>query len=66
MKNYPAEFYSKEKSIVALYGYSCALSLMGLGLVNYYQNKEILPSAAIIVGGGIAAWGYLKTSGILY
>ena len=48
-------------------GYTAALVVMGLGVINMGWHKDIsLPAVAIIGGGSVATWGYLKASGVLY
>ncbi len=52
-------------------GYTAALAVTGLGLVNYVQNlggsgSKDMTNLAIVVGGGLATWGYLKSSGVVY
>ena len=49
-------------------GYTAALAVVGLGafkvITESRSNK--LPAIAILGGGALATWGYLKTSGVLY
>ena len=54
-----------------LLGATAALAVTGLGLVNYVQNlggsgSKDMTNLAIVVGGGLATWGYLKSSGVVY
>jgi hypothetical protein len=64
----PKKYYDKEGVIsMAGIGYTAALVVMGLGVVNMGWNMDFtLPTVAIIGGGSIATWGYLKASGVLY
>ena len=64
----PKKYYAKEGVMsMAGIGYTAALVVMGLGVINMGWHKDIsLPAVAIIGGGSVATWGYLKTSGVLY
>ena len=69
MKNYPKEFYAKEGFLsINGIGYTAALAVTFLGafkvITESRSNK--LPAIAILGGGALATWGYLKTSGVLY
>ncbi len=46
-------------------GYTAALAVTGLGLVNLVSNRD-MSDVAIVGGGALATWGYLKASGVLY
>ena len=46
-------------------GYTAALAVTGLGLVNIVSKRD-MSSVAILGGGALATWGYLKASGVLY
>ena len=46
-------------------GYTAALAVTGLGLVNLVSNRD-MSAVAILGGGAVATWGYLKASGVLY
>ncbi len=72
MLDIPQKYYAKE-GFLSLngIGYTAALAVTGLGLVNYVQNfggsgSKDMTNLAIFVGGGLATWGYLKSSGVLY
>jgi hypothetical protein len=64
----PRKYYEKEGVIsMAGIGYTAALVVAGLGVLNMGKNMDFsLPTVAIIGGGSVAAWGYLKASGVLY
>lgn len=52
-------------------GYTAALAVTGLGLVNLFKSfggsgSKDMTNIAIVGGGALATWGYLKTSGVLY
>ena len=68
----PQKYYEKE-GFLSLngIGYTAALAVTGLGLVNYIQNlggsgSKDMTHLAILGGGALATWGYLKSSGVLY
>lgn len=64
----PQEYYEKEGflSVMGL-GYTAALAVIGLGALSTIQKKQYgLPALAILGGGAVATWGYLKSSGVLY
>jgi len=64
----PQKYYEKEGflSVMGL-GYTAALAVIGLGLLSTIQKKQYgLPAYAILGGGVVATWGYLKSSGVLY
>ncbi len=46
-------------------GYTAALAVTGLGLVNLVSHRD-MSDFAIVGGGALATWGYLKASGVLY
>jgi hypothetical protein len=62
----PREYYAKEGivSIMGL-GYTAALATVGLSLVGLIQKRD-LGTAVALVGGCMATWGYLTTSGVEY
>ena len=68
----PQKYYEKE-GFLSLngIGYTAALAVTGLGLVNYVLNFEAdggndMKNLAIVGGGALATWGYLRASGVLY
>ena len=69
----PAKYY-KEEGFLSLMGigYTAALAVTGLGILNLVsdiiRNDRPAPIAvgAIVGGGALATWGYLKSSGVLY
>ena len=72
MLDIPQKYYAKE-GFLSLngIGYTAPLAVTGLGLVNYVQNlggscSKDMTNLAIVVGGGLATWGYLKSSGVVY
>jgi hypothetical protein len=64
----PQKYYEKEGFLSAMgIGYTAALTVTALGLVHTISKRDFsIPAAAIISGGAIATWGYLKASGVLY
>jgi len=62
----PQKYYAKEgfTSLMGL-GYTAALAVTGLGLVNLVSKRD-MSAVAIVGGGALATWGYLKASGVLY
>ena len=69
MKNYPKEFYAKEGFLsINGIGYTAALAVTGLGgfKVITASRTDKLAAIAILGGGALATWGYLKTSGVIY
>ena len=69
----PQKYYEKE-GFLSLngIGYTAALAVTGLGLVIFAQNlgssgsRKGMAHLAILGGGALATWGYLKASGVLY
>ena len=68
----PQKYYAKEGffSLKGI-GYTAALAVTGLGLVNFFESfggsgSKDMTALAIVGGGALATWGYLKTSGVLY
>ena len=68
----PQKYYEQEGffSLNGI-GYTAALAVTGLGLVNLFKNfggsgSKDMTALAIVGGGALATWGYLKTSGVLY
>jgi|TARA_B110000914_G_C15390096_1_gene412030 hypothetical protein len=65
----PAKYYEKEKFISLMgIGYTAALAVTGLGgfKVITASGTDRLAAIAILGGGALATWGYLKSSGVLY
>ena len=46
-------------------GYTAALAVTGLGLVNLVSKRD-MSAVAIVGGGALATFGYLKASGVDY
>ena len=65
----PQKYYEKEgfASLMGI-GYSAALAVTGLGgfKVITARGTDRLAAIAILGGGALATWGYLKSSGVLY
>ena len=77
MKNYPAIFYKTEKKPIHLVGYTLALALMGVGLLEtahsipYIVKGEsnltgMLLGPVVILAGGVSAYAYLKEAKVVY
>ena len=77
MKNYPKEFYAKEKKPIHIIGYTVALGMMGIGVAEtvhslpYIVKGEsdfvgIVLGPLGIVAGGVVAFAYLKQAGVVY
>jgi len=77
MKNYPAIFYKTEKKPIHLIGYTVALALMGVGVLEtihsipYIVKGEsnltgMLLGPVVIVAGGVSAYAYLKEAKVVY
>ncbi len=70
MFDIPKKYYDQE-GFLSLngIGYTAALVVTGLGFVNFIENfpgGKDMTHIAIFVGGGLATFGYLKSSGVLY
>lgn len=72
MFDIPKKYYDKE-GFLSLngIGYTAALAVTGLGLVNLVKNfggsgSKDMTHIAIVGGGALATFGYLKSSGVLY
>tara|TARA_Y100000310_G_scaffold335211_1_gene416696 strand:- start:2763 stop:2969 length:207 start_codon:yes stop_codon:yes gene_type:complete len=62
----PQKYYEQEGFLSLMgIGYTAALAVTGLGLVNIVSKRD-MSSVAILGGGALATWGYLKASGVLY
>jgi hypothetical protein len=75
MKNYPKEFYAKEDKMIHKVGYTAALGMMGIGVVEllhggYYaiQGKGGNLGLGIVttIAGGIVAYEYLREAKVVY
>lgn len=77
MENYPAKFYATEKDPINLVGYTAALGLMAAGAIQIVMagasavkgdltKFDMVLGPGVFVCGGIAAYGYLKESGVIY
>ena len=67
MLDIPQKYYAKE-GFLSLngIGYTAALAVTGLGgfkLITASRSDK-LPAIAILGGGALATWGYLKASGV--
>ena len=72
MFDIPKKYYDKE-GFLSLngIGYTAALAVTGLGIVNYVKNlggsgSKDMTHLAIFGGGALATWGYLKSAGVDY
>ena len=62
----PQKYYEQEGFLSLMgIGYTAALAVTGLGLVNLVSKRD-MSAVAIVGGGAVATWGYLKASGVLY
>ena len=62
----PQKYYEEEGFLSLMgIGYTAALAVTGLGLVNLVSHRD-MSDFAIVGGGALATWGYLKASGVLY
>ena len=70
MLDIPQKYYEQEGFLSLMgIGYTAALAATGLGIVNLiwpYWGKRDMSAVAIVGGGALATWGYLKASGVLY
>jgi len=77
MKNYPKEFYAKEKKPIHIIGYTVALGMIGVGFAETihslpYTSKGESTTTGILLGpigilaGGAVAFAYLKQAGVVY
>jgi len=77
MKNYPAIFYKTEKKPIHLVGYTLALALMGVGLLETAHSipyivkgqsnlTGMLLGPVVVVAGGVSAYAYLKEAKVVY
>ncbi len=65
----PQKYYEQE-GFLSLngIGYTAALAVtfLGIPLVFRASRTDKIPAFAILGGGALATWGYLKASGVLY
>jgi hypothetical protein len=77
MKNYPALFYKAEKKPIHIIGYTLALALMGVGVLEtahsipYIIKGESTPigmtlGPSIVLLSGLIAGGYLMEAKVIY
>tara|TARA_Y100001963_G_C6716192_1_gene416743 strand:- start:46 stop:258 length:213 start_codon:yes stop_codon:yes gene_type:complete len=70
MLDIPQKYYEQEGFLSLMgIGYTAALAVTFLGFVNSFNKAtpdEFIYSVAIVGGGALATWGYLKQSGVLY
>ena len=68
MLDIPKKYYEQEGFLSQMgIGYTAALAVTGLGLVNIISRDVPTMWSCVILGGGaLATWGYLKASGVLY
>ena len=77
MKNYPKEFFAKEKKPIHIIGYTVALGMMGIGVAETVHSLPyivkgqsnlvgIILGPLGIVAGGVVAFAYLKEAGVVY
>jgi len=64
----PMKYYKEEGFLSVMgIGYTAALAITGLGVFHIVSKRDVsIPAVAILGGGAIATWGYLKSSGVLY
>jgi hypothetical protein len=61
----PQKYYEKEGFLSLMgIGYTAALAVTFLGVFKVItaRGTDRLPAIAILGGGGLATWGYLKSS----
>ena len=62
----PQKYYDQEGFLSLMgIGYTAALAVTALGILNLVSKRD-KAAVAIVGGGALATWGYLKTSGVLY
>ena len=66
MLDIPQKYYDQEGffSLNGI-GYTAALAVTGLGLVNSFRFRNF-DGLMIVTGGALATLGYLRASGVLY
>tara|TARA_Y100000996_G_scaffold386728_1_gene344977 strand:- start:160 stop:360 length:201 start_codon:yes stop_codon:yes gene_type:complete len=66
MLDIPKKYYDQEGFLSLMgIGYTAALAVTGLGLVNLVSKRD-MSAIAIVGGGALATFGYLKSSGVVY
>ena len=77
MKNYPALFYAKEDKPIHIVGYTVALVMMGIGVLETIHSIPYIVKGQSnligmtlgpigIVAGGLVAGAYLKEANVIY
>ena len=77
MENYPVKFYETEKDPTKIVGYTAALGLMAAGAIQIVMagvsavkgdatKFDMVLGPGVFVCGGLAAYAYLKDSGVIY
>lgn len=77
MKNYPALFYAKEDKPIHIAGYTVALVMMGIGVLETIHSIPYIVKGQSnligmtlgpigIVAGGLVAGAYLKEANVIY
>lgn len=77
MKNYPKEFYAKEKKPLHIVGYTLALGLMAVGVLETLHSIPYILKGesnaigmtlgpATVVLSGLIAGGYLMEAKVIY
>ena len=62
----PQKYYEEEGFLSLMgIGYTAALAVTGLGLVNLVSKRD-MSAVAIVGGGALATFGYLNASGVDY
>ena len=66
MLDIPKKYYDQEGFLSLMgIGYTAALAVTGLGLVNLVSKRD-MSAIAIVGGGALATFGYLKGAGVDY
>tara|TARA_B100000401_G_scaffold415100_1_gene336483 strand:+ start:676 stop:876 length:201 start_codon:yes stop_codon:yes gene_type:complete len=66
MLDIPKKYYDQEGFLSLMgIGYTAALAVTGLGLVNLVSKRD-MSAIAIVGGGALATFGYLKEAGVDY
>jgi hypothetical protein len=77
MKNYPKLFYEKETKPIHKVGYTLALAMMGIGVLETAHSISYIIKGQSditgmtlgpigIVAGGVVAYSYLKEANVIY
>jgi len=77
MRNYPKEFYNKEEKLIHKVGYTVALGMMFIGILesahslpyiikgeSHFNGMVLGP--VVVISGGVAAYSYLKEAKVIY